>query len=229
MTRLEFLLEEPSMEKALKNILPAILPPEYQYNINYFLRPHHGKSDLQKSIPNKMKHYGNYHEPILFIILHDQDSNDCIQLRKELMGLCENGRCPFLIRIVCRELESWFLGDMDAIETAFPGKFRADKYKNKAKFRNPDLLNAADELGKILPGFNKGIAAEYISKHLKLEQNTSPSFKKFVSGLKKILPNNPEEISPSEARLLLKGMGSGDHLTEKLLKSRTEDIQPESR
>ncbi len=44
-----------------------------------------------------------------------------------------------------------------------------------------------------------------------------------------IFPNNPEEISPSEARRLLKGMGSGYHLTEKLLKSRTEDIQHESR
>lgn len=190
MMRLEFLLEEPSMEKALKNILPLILPKEYQYNTNYFLRPHHGKSELQKSIPIKMKHFHNYHEKILFIILHDQDSNDCCQLKKELMEICQKGRCQFFIRIVCRELESWFLGDMEAIESAYPGKFKADKYKNKAKYRNPDLLNAADELKQILPNFSKGSAAEKISKHLNIEQNTSNSFNHFVSGLKKILGLN---------------------------------------
>ncbi|MCX6584445.1 MAG: DUF4276 family protein [Candidatus Aminicenantes bacterium] len=187
MIRLEFLLEEPSMENVLKKILPLILPQDYRYNSNYFLRPHQGKSDLQKSIPNKMKRFSHFHEPVMLIILHDQDSNDCIRLKKELTELCKkHGQCPFFIRIVCRELESWFLGDMDAIEAAFPS-FKAHKYKNKAKYRNPDLLNASDEMSKLLPRFQKLNASVNISRHLKLEQNTSTSFKNFVSGLKKIL------------------------------------------
>ncbi len=192
MMRLEFLLEEPSMENVLKNILPLILPPEYQYNINYFLRPHQGKAELQKSIPHKMKYFSHYYEPVMVIILHDQDSNDCFQLKKELTELCENrGKCKVLIRIVCRELESWYFGDMDAIEAAYPDKFNANKYKNKAKYRNPDLLNnAAEEMSKILPTFQKLNASKNISKHLKLEQNTSPSLRNFVSGLKKILELN---------------------------------------
>lgn len=44
-----------------------------------------------------------------------------------------------------------------------------------------------------------------------------------------IFPNYPEEVSPSEARRLLKGMGKGENLTDKLLKSRTEDLRHESR
>jgi hypothetical protein len=190
MIRLEFLLEEPSMENVLKNILPIILPKNYQYNLNYFLRPHQGKSDLQKSIPNKMKRFSHFHEPVMLIILHDQDSNDCIRLKNELTELCkQHGQCPFFIRIVCRELESWYLGDMDAIEAAFPS-FKAQHYKNKAKYRNPDLLNASDEISKLLPHFQKLDASMKISQHLKPEQNTSTSFKNFVSGIQKIFALN---------------------------------------
>ena len=36
-----------------------------------------------------------------------------------------------------------------------------------------------------------------------------------------IFPNNQEEMSPSEARRLLRGIGAGEHLTEKLLESRS--------
>jgi len=83
MTRLEFLLEEPSMESVLKEILPKILPPEYKYNENYFLHPHSGKSHLQKSIPRKMKVFSHFHEKTIHIILHDQDTNDCKILKEE--------------------------------------------------------------------------------------------------------------------------------------------------
>lgn len=44
-----------------------------------------------------------------------------------------------------------------------------------------------------------------------------------------IFPNKPEEMSPSEARRLLRGSGKGERLTEKLLKSRADDIKYESR
>ena len=43
-----------------------------------------------------------------------------------------------------------------------------------------------------------------------------------------IFPNSPEQMSPSEARRLLKGRGKGENLTGKLLKSRAEDLRYES-
>jgi len=42
-----------------------------------------------------------------------------------------------------------------------------------------------------------------------------------------IFPDNFEKKSPEEARRLLRGSGRGERLTERLLKSRAEDIKLE--
>jgi len=114
-----------------------------------FLRPHEGKSDLQKSIPKKIQAFNNAHPPIGIFILHDQDSNDCKKLKEELVALCTKpgNNVKFVVRIVCRELEAWYLGDMKAIEKAYP-TFKAKHHINKAVFRNPDEPQAAAELKK---------------------------------------------------------------------------------
>ena len=44
-----------------------------------------------------------------------------------------------------------------------------------------------------------------------------------------IFPNQVEKIDPKEARRLLRGSGKGERLTEKLLKSRADDKNYESR
>jgi len=44
-----------------------------------------------------------------------------------------------------------------------------------------------------------------------------------------IFPNNENKFSPEEARKNLRGLGRGERLTEKLLKSRVEDIRFEKR
>lgn len=189
MIRLEFLLEEPSMANVLTVILPKILPEGYRLDVNYFLRPHSGKADLKKSIPKKMRafSYPNYPYPVIMIILHDQHSHDCIELKRELSTLCKsNSNRPYMVRIVCRGLESWYLGDMKAIEAAYP-TFKSKKYKEKKKFRNPDNCIASEELSKILPVFQKIHASKNISVHLDTNRNTSPSFNHFVSGLHKTL------------------------------------------
>lgn len=124
--RVEFLLEEESMKHVLEILLPKILPPTYRLNENCFLRPHNGKSDLRNSIPKKVKVFSAFREETKLVILHDQDSNDCTVLKKDLQKLCEeNGDCPVLIRIPCRELEAWYLGDMEAVEQAYP-RFKAN-------------------------------------------------------------------------------------------------------
>ncbi len=185
MARVEILTEEVSMEETLKVLLPRLLPAKWVLGQNYFIRPHEGKSDLQKSIPRKMKVFSNYHERAGLIIVHDQDSNDCKVLKNKLRSICEqNGTCKVLIRIACQELEAWYLGDMDAIKQAYPN-FAIEKHKNKAKFRNPDKLNAYDELQKILPEFQKIASAREISKKISISESTnkSTSFNQFISGV----------------------------------------------
>lgn len=183
----EILVEEPSMENFLREVLPKILPPGYILDDNIFLRPHNGKSDLKKSIPNKIKVFSNYHLPAKVIIIHDQDSNDCKKLKKGLVELCKtNGKCPVLVRIACKELESWYLGDMDAIEKVYP-KFKAKNFKKSAKFKNPDLLQASQELKILVPEFQKGFASKNISKFISVEKNTSPSFLQLITGISNFL------------------------------------------
>lgn len=186
--RIEFLLEEPSMEYFLRGILPKILPEGIVLDENCFLRPHNGKSDLKRSIPTKVKAFSDYHEQVKIIILHDQDSNDCKELKRELVTLCEQaGTCPVMVRIVCHELESWYLGDMNAIEKVYP-KFKAETYRQKAKFRIPDTcVNPSKELENIIPPFQKGHAAKEISKYISIDENTSQSFQYFISGIQTFL------------------------------------------
>ncbi len=74
-----------------------------------------------------------------------------MKLKQRLKDLCQQaGKPDALIRIVCHELESWFLGDLAAVENAFNIKGLA-KQQNHKKFRDPDrLANASEELGKLV-------------------------------------------------------------------------------
>lgn len=185
--QIEFLLEEPSMANALKVILPQILPKGFELDINCFLRPHQGKQDLQKSIPKKIKTFTKYHIPSKVIIVHDQDSNDCKELKSELLKLCsDNGNCPVLIRIVCKELENWYLGDMDAIHKVYPD-FKPKNHRYKSKFRTVDHTHGAHELESLIPSFQKGFASRKIPNYFQIEKNKSVSFNQFKIGVIKFL------------------------------------------
>nr|MCM0590498.1 DUF4276 family protein [Gloeotrichia echinulata DEX184] len=180
-----FLLEEPSMKTVLETILPKLIP-EY---ISYICIAHQGKQDLTKSIPKKIKAF-NFKPDTKFIIVHDQDSHDCKKLKADLLQLCqEAGKPEAMIRIICRELESWFLGDLTAIEKAYglkPQSLNKKQYQNK--FRYPDRLNSAkEELRKLVPEYYPGTHSKAIAPYLSLTENKSRSFQVFLDGINKIL------------------------------------------
>lgn len=107
--KLVFLLEEKSMKRFLDIIIPKILPAEIQYQTI----PHEGKTDLEKSIPRKLK---AWNEPdTKFIVIQDQDSWDCKKLKQKLVDLCKPTGREYLVRIACHELESWYFGDLSAV------------------------------------------------------------------------------------------------------------------
>lgn len=142
------------MKVALENLLPKLFPPNFVINEDYFIRTHQVKSDLKKSLQKKIKTYSKMPDTVGIFVLHDQDSNDCKLLKDSLKKICSDSskdlKC--MIRIVCRELESWYLGDLNAIEKSYIN-FKSSKYLNKAKFRNPDNLNAYQEIIKLVPSF----------------------------------------------------------------------------
>ncbi len=184
MARIEILVEERSMREFLSIVLPKILLEHWVLNKNYFIRHFDGKNDLQKNVPNKIKVLSNWrNESVGIVIIQDQDDNDCKILKQKLVRLCEeNGSCPFLIRIACRELESWYVGDLRAIANAYP-TFRYQKFINKAKFRDPDTCNAED-LKKILPELQKISSAKKIAPFIDIEHNKSASFMQTILGIK---------------------------------------------
>jgi len=195
MDRLEILVEEPSIEEVLKVILPKILPEGWELGVNCFIRHHEGKQDLQQSIPHKIRVASKKDITTGFIIVQDQDSNDCHQLKVQLVNLCEqaqrgNNQVPYKVRIVCHELESWYLGDMNAIEKVFP-RFHAANYRGKKKFRQPDqCANPKQELKRIVGDYAQIATAREIAPHLDIDTNTSSSFRCFMSGVRQMFTSN---------------------------------------
>jgi Domain of unknown function (DUF4276) len=184
MARIEILVEEPSMKEFLNILLPKIIKEPWQLNQNYFIRSFEGKNDLQKNIPTKVKVLSNWiNESVGVVIMQDQDSSDCKVLKQKLITICEQGgNCKKLVRIICRELESWYIGDFEAINKAYPN-FKHQNYINKAKYRNPDLCNPSDELRKILPEFQKVGTAKKIAPFINISANKSESFQQTITGL----------------------------------------------
>lgn len=65
-----------------------------------------------------------WQEDAHFIVMRDQDSGDCYQIKDRLLNLSrEAGRPNALVRIACKELESFYLGDLNAVEQGL-GKVR---------------------------------------------------------------------------------------------------------
>ena len=180
-----FLLEEPSIKTVLEEVLPKLIPDP----ITYICISHQGKKDLAKSIPIKIKAF-QFSPSTKFVIVHDQDSHDCKKLKTELLQLCQAAGQPnIMIRIICHELESWFLGDLAALEKAYNLRASSLSQKqNQRKFRAPDCLNSAkQELRKLVPAYYLGTHSKAIAPHLSLTENKSRSFQVFCEGIQKIL------------------------------------------
>ncbi len=183
-----FLLEERSIKIVLEEILPKLIPE----HITYKCIPHQGKQDLAKSIPIKIKAF-QFSPSTEFVIVHDQDSHDCKELKTKLKQICQTaGKPDVMIRIICHELESWFLGDLAAVEKAYNlNPHSLSRKQTQGKFRDPDRLNSAkEELKKLLPeklGYYPSTHSKEIAPNLSLTQNKSRSFQIFCEGIKKIL------------------------------------------
>lgn len=165
------------MRNCFKGLLPRLVP-----GTQCVLIPHEGKQDLERSIANKLKGWNVPEDK--FVIVRDQDSGDCIKIKEKLVQLCRDaGKEPALVRIACRELEAWFLGDLSAVEQG-TGARNLSKLQGKKKYRNPDKIGSpSKELKRIVPEYSKTRGARMIGLHLSLETNTSHSFNVFTSGV----------------------------------------------
>lgn len=178
MNHLVFFLEEPSAEVFLQGLLPKILPSGIEAKYVVF----QGKQDLEKRLPKRLRAWRT--PGARFVVLRDQDSGDCVAIKQYLKRKCAETHHPdILIRIVCRELESFYLGDLTAVANAI-GPTRLSRYQNKRKYRNPDsLLNPSRELKKIAPTYQKIAGSRAIAPQLCIETNRSISFNHLIRGI----------------------------------------------
>lgn len=217
----EILVEDQSGKKALDILVPKIIGDSHTFNVHPYkgigriprgLKPttDASKRILLHQLPRLLRGYGkafsNYPEdyPAAVIVVCDLDEKCLKAFRQELFSILE--RCDpspetrFCIAI--EEGEAWFLGDIPAIKDAYPSAKDAvlNRYTNDAICGTWELLadavypGGADALSKQgiqAVGAEKSTWSLYISRHMDVDNNASPSFNYFrwklhqLSGQKK--------------------------------------------
>jgi Domain of unknown function (DUF4276) len=182
--RLIFLLEEPSMKALLDGLLPRVFPG-WRADEHFQCVPHEGKTDLDRSIPRKLQAWRIPGDR--FVIVRDTDGANCITLKRSLKQICSQaGRSDTLIRLVCQELEGWYLGDLSALATAFALP-KLNTAGNRKRFLNPDdWQKPSVEVKRLVPAFQKTSGARAMSAHLNPIDNASLSFQTFLQGVHNI-------------------------------------------
>lgn len=183
MRTLVFFLEEPSAKEMLQGILPRLLPEDVHTQYLTF----QGKQDLEKNLAKKLR--GWRRPDSVFVVMRDQDAADCLAVKRKLTDLCcEAGREGVLVRVACKELESFYLGDLAAVEKGL-GLSGLVKLHDKPRFRNPDGLDqpAAQLITLTGNAYQKIAGSRAIAPHLDLNSNRSTSFNHLVSGLRRLL------------------------------------------
>jgi hypothetical protein len=169
-----FFLEEESAKALLEHLFPLLIPQGSQIHPRFIVFD--GKQDLEKQLPGKLRGYLNPHAR--FIVLRDQDGGDCKKVKKRLTDLCPSSHRPRTkVRIACHELESFYLGDLRAVEAAMGTRGLAAKHK-EAKFRDPDRLSSPARELETLTGnrYQKVAGSRAIAPHLELRAPRSKSF-----------------------------------------------------
>jgi hypothetical protein len=195
MTRIhvDFLVEEPSMEVFLRELLPRVLP-----DLPFEVYPFHGKDEMLERLPQRLRGYAAWRpEGRRIVVLVDRDRDECHELKQRLESFAHDAglttrsqpcQGSFFVanRIAIEELEAWYFGDWQAVCAAYPRVSRtADR---RAGFRDPDSIaggtweafeRVLKRAGYFATGLRKREAARAIAPHFEPARNKSHSFQVF--------------------------------------------------
>ena len=170
----------------MRSLLEAILP-RFELPIEPLVRDFNGKKDLESKAPGQMRSW--YEEPGIeprFVIVQDNDTADCREVKQRLVERCQEGHRRFLVRLVMQELESWFYGDLAAVAAAY-SKPKIVEAGGRRGYRVPDAIpRPSVALARLLGDDSKVDRAERIAPHMDLERNTSTSFRVFCDGVRRL-------------------------------------------
>jgi hypothetical protein len=178
MRNLVFMLEEPSARDALEVWLPQWLDDRVTPHFIVF----QGKQDLERQLVRKMQ--GWLLPDSHFLVMRDQDSGDCRQVKAALVERCRSaGRPDAVVRVACRELESFFIGDWEAVAAAYDKPALA-RLARSATFRQPDAIGSPkSELKARLGGYQPRDGARRIAPLIDPARNRSASFQALRSAV----------------------------------------------
>ncbi len=128
------------------------------------------------------------------LVLVDADEEHCIVLKDSLVTLATslNPRPNVVFRIAVEETEAFYLGDLRALQIAFP-----DADMAKARRYTPDsVCGTAEKFGEIVDdgGLNKVHWAEEMGPRITVDpgKSRSPSFKALHAGIAKLIASQPQ-------------------------------------
>ncbi len=196
----EILVEEPSMEAALRPLLPKVLG-----STSFQVYPSQGKHDLLKRLEERLRGYSRWlpaNWRIMVVV--DRDNDSCRNVKTDLenkaaraflttRSATSGGRYQVVNRLAIEELEAWYFGDWDAVRAAYPKA--PPTIPSRAKYRNPDTIRGGtwEALERILQragyfrgGLRKIEAARAVAPHMTPEQNRSKSFQVFHAALREM-------------------------------------------
>lgn len=181
-------LVEGDAEKLLvRNLFERLVPPGMA---GLTVVKFEGKQDLEKRLEAKLR--GWLAPGSGFLVLRDQDSDDCRAVKARLLAKVRaSGKAVTTsrVRIACHELESYYLGDLEAVEKGM-GIFRLGTRQNQKRYRDPDnaVSNPKQELQRLTGNRYQEIGGtRAIAPHLLLNgANRSRSFNVLVSAIREL-------------------------------------------
>ena len=210
---IEILVEDSSGKVLLDSLVPKIIG-EWGSPHTWNIHPYKGigripkgltpqgdpaKRILLDQLPRILQGYGNKPGIDAVLVVVDSDRRNCVDLLGELKALAANCRPSpnTMFRLAIEEVEAWYLGDRQALLTAYPkAKSKVlDGYIQDSVCGTWEVLaNAVCSGGAVaiksagwpLPGQIKHEWAANIAPILDIERNVSPSFRKFRDGLRRL-------------------------------------------
>lgn len=193
-THLEVLVEEPSMEAFLSELLPRLLPQGRTFAIHSF----QGKNDLLAKLRDRLRGYSTWlPNDWRIVVVVDRDDDDCVDLKARLESLAEQAHVQtksrssahgwqLVNRVAVEELEAWYFGDWPAVCNVYPRVPLS--VVSQASYRHSDAIaggtweafeRVLQRHGYFRGGLSKIEAARAIGAAVDPQRNRSPSFVTF--------------------------------------------------
>jgi hypothetical protein len=201
MAHFVFLTEDISGKRAMDILIPKLLGDEITYKVYSYkgigripsgMRP---KTDASKRIlldqlPKVLNGYGSVPNSGTIVVICDLDDKNKADFLFQLEGMldgCRHKPEKVLFCVAVEEFEAWYLGDLDAIKSAYP-KAKDNILRN---YTNDSICDTWELLADAIHdgghknlkkrgwqaiGEEKSVWASKISPYMDVEKNMSPSF-----------------------------------------------------